>query len=98
MFAAKFDEIPSLHVQVNKENPKCRRLRITKGNTLKKMAPSPYFSIINVHLVDINVLPNVMKFRHCLFKILKNQNVAGGRMDRRENSARIRIRIRIVYW
>ena len=22
-----------------------------------------------------------MKFRHCLFKILKNQNVAGGRTD-----------------
>ena len=89
VFAAKFDEIPSLHVQVNKENPKSRRLRITKGNNSKKnMAPSPYFSIINVHLVDINVLPNVMKFRHCLFKIPKNQNVAGGRMDRRKNSAR----------
>ena len=27
-------------------------------------------------------LPNFMKFHHCLFKILKNQNVAaGGRTD-----------------
>ena len=31
---------------------------------------------------------NFMKFRHCLFKILKNQNGAGGRTDGRENSAR----------
>ena len=32
-------------------------------------------------------LPNFMKFRHCLFKILKNQNVANGRTDgQRENS------------
>ena len=28
-------------------------------------------------------LPNFMKFRHCLFKILKNQNVADGRTDGR---------------
>ena len=39
VFAAKFDEIPSLHIQVNKENPKCRRLRITKGNNSKKNGP-----------------------------------------------------------
>ena len=52
---AKFDEISSLPVQVIKEKPKCRGLRITKGNNSKRMAPSPYFSIINVHLVDINV-------------------------------------------
>ena len=32
-------------------------------------------------------LPNFMKFPHCLFKILKNQNVADGQMDgKRENS------------
>ena len=29
---AKSDEISSLPVQVNKEKPKCRRLRLTKGN------------------------------------------------------------------
>ena len=51
------------------------RLRITKGNN-KKLAPSPYFSIINVHLMDINVfakfheipsLPfqDIEKLKHC---------------------------------
>ena len=29
---ANIDDIPSLPVQVIKKNPKCRRLRITKGN------------------------------------------------------------------
>ena len=56
---AKFDEIPSLNVQDIKEKPKRRGqtdFRITKGNqTLIELAPSPYFSIINLHLVDINV-------------------------------------------
>ena len=53
---AKSDEIPSMPVQVIKEKPNCRRLRIKKGsNSKKKLAPSPYFSILNVHLVDINV-------------------------------------------
>ena len=28
---------------------------LQKGKTLTELAPSPYFSIINVHLVDINV-------------------------------------------
>ena len=52
---AKFDEIPSLPVQDIKEKPRYCRLRITKAVTLKELAPSPYFSTINVHLVDINV-------------------------------------------
>ena len=51
---AKFDEIPSLPVQDIKEKSRCCGQRITKGN--KELAPSPYFSIINVHLVNINVL------------------------------------------
>ena len=54
---AKFVEFPSLPVQDIKEKPKCCGQRITKGNNLIELAPSPYFSItcINVHLVDINV-------------------------------------------
>ena len=36
---AKCDEIPSLPVQVIKEKPKCRRLRITKGNNSKRISP-----------------------------------------------------------
>ena len=38
-------------LSMHKQNP----LRITKAITLTELAPSPYFSIINVHLVDINV-------------------------------------------
>ena len=55
---AKSDEIPSMPVQDIKEKSKCRRLRLTKGKNsiiLKELALRPNFSIINVHLVDINV-------------------------------------------
>ena len=34
---AKFDEIPSMPVQVIKEKPKCNGLRITKGNNSKRV-------------------------------------------------------------
>ena len=50
---AKFDEIPSLPVQDIKEKPKCCGQRITNGNNSNRIGL--YFSIINVHLVDINV-------------------------------------------
>ena len=33
-------------------------------------------------------LPNFMIFRHCLFKILKNQTVADRQTDGRENSVK----------
>ena len=44
-------------LSIHKQNA----LRITKGNklTLTEFAPSPYFSITNVHLVDNN------KFAKC---------------------------------
>ena len=42
-------------VQVIKEKPKCRRLGLQRAITLKRIGRKPYFSIINVHLVDINV-------------------------------------------
>ena len=43
---------------------------LQRAMTLTELATSPYFSIINVHLVDINVFA---KFAvHCLFKIFKN--------------------------
>ena len=51
---AKSDEIPSLLVQV-KEKPKRRGLKIQWAITLQELASSPYSSIINVHLMDINV-------------------------------------------
>ena len=40
---AKSDEIPSLPVQVIKEKPKCRELRLTRGINSKSLVPSPYF-------------------------------------------------------
>ena len=44
--------------------------------TLTELAPSPYFSIINVHLVDINVFANFDEIPSLPFKLLrKNQNV-----------------------
>ena len=53
----KFNEIPSLPVQVAKEKPKCFGLRITKGNNFIRIGiyGSLYFSIKNVHFVDMNV-------------------------------------------
>ena len=33
-------------------------------------------------------LPNFMKFHHCFFKILKNQNVADKQMDKRMDTQR----------
>ena len=36
---AKSDEIPSLPVQVIKEKPKCRGLRLTNGNNSKRIGP-----------------------------------------------------------
>ena len=59
---------------------------LQRAITLKELAPSPYFSIINVHLWISMCVPNFVKFRHCLFKILKNQNVVDGRTDGHENS------------
>ena len=56
---------------------------LQRAITLTELAPSPYFSIINVQLVDIMCLPNLMKFHHCLFKLLrKNQNVADYEIQR----------------
>ena len=50
---AKSDEIPSLPVQDSNEKPKCCGQRITITITLTELVPSPYFSIKNVHLVDV---------------------------------------------
>ena len=50
--------------------------------TPTELAPSPYFSIINGYLVDINVFA---KFYEIPSQILKNQNVADGRTNGRDN-------------
>ena len=52
---ARFNEIPSLPAQYIKEKPNCCGQELQRAITLTELAPSPYFSIINVHHVDINV-------------------------------------------
>ena len=54
---AKFDEIPSLHVQDIKEYLYINKiyLELQRTITLTELAPTPYFSVVNIHLVDINV-------------------------------------------
>ena len=52
---AKFDEIPSLPVQILRKTQNVEDKELLRTITLTELAPSPYFSIINVHLVDINL-------------------------------------------
>ena len=52
---AQSDEIPWLPVQNIKEKPNTVDKELQRAVTLTELAPSPYISIINVHLVDINV-------------------------------------------
>ena len=42
----------------------------------REITPSPYFSIINVHLVDIDVFAKFYEIPSLLFTILKNRNIA----------------------
>ena len=86
---AKFDEIPSLPVQDIKEKPKCRGQRIMKAITLTEFAPSPYFSILNVHFVDINVFAKFCKIPSLPFQEIEkpkhcgrtDRHIADGRTD-----------------
>ena len=81
---AKSDEIPSMNVQDIKEKPKRHRQRITKGNELGQ---SPYFSIISVHLVDINAfakfeeIPSLLAFQDINEKSKRRRQKEGG-MDK----------------
>ena len=85
---AKFDETPSLPVQVIKENLKCRRLIITKGNNSKIIGPYPYFSIINVHLVDINVFAKFYEISSLPFQDIEKPKPRG-RTDVRTDNVKI---------
>ena len=73
---AKFDEIPSLPVEDIKDKQNVVDKELQRAITLSELAPSPYFSIVNVHLVDINVFAKSDEIPSLLFKLLrKNQNV-----------------------
>ena len=70
---AKFDEIPSLPVQESKENQNVVDKELQRAITLTELAPSPYFSIINVHLVDINVFAKSHEIQSLPIQIIKEK-------------------------
>ena len=70
---AKFDEIPSLPVQDIKEKPKSVDKELQRAIALTELAPSPYFSIINVHLVDINVFAKSDKIPSLPVQVIKEK-------------------------
>ena len=72
---AKFDEIPSLPVQDIKEKPKGCGQRITKRNNSNRIGP--YFSVINVHLVDINVFAKVYEIPSLPFQDIEKPKRRG---------------------
>ena len=83
---AKSDEIPSL--PDIREKPKFRGQRITKGNN--RIGPSPYFSIINVHLVDINVFANSDEIPSLPVQIIKEKpKCCRLRLTKGNNSKRV---------
>ena len=86
---AKFDEIPSLPVQVIKVKTNIADEELQRAMTLKELAPSPYFSIINVHLVEHNVFAKCYEYPSLPFqdnekikiKIKKHRGRINGRTD-----------------
>ena len=46
---------------------------LQKAITLTELAPSPYFSIINVHLVDINVFAKSDEFPSLPVQVIKEK-------------------------
>ena len=62
-------------------------LRITKGNNLIEMAPSPYIFIISIGPVDMNKYARFDEIQSMTLKVLRKQNVIDKRTDgQRENS------------
>ena len=88
---AKSDEIPSLLVQDVKEKVKCGGQTITqRAITLIELTPSPYFSIINVHLVNINVFAKFDEIPSLPVQIIKEKAKCRGlRVTKCNNSKRI---------
>ena len=87
---AKSDEIPSLTVQDFKEKPKCCGQRITKGNNSDRIGQSPYFSIRNVHLVDISVFAKFDKIPSLHVEVIKEKpKCCRLRIKKGNNSKRI---------
>ena len=54
-----------------------RNKDLQRAITLKELAPSPYFSIINVHLVDINVFAKFYKIPSLPFQEIEKLKCCG---------------------
>ena len=73
---ANFDEIPSLPVQdIKNKNVVDKELQ--RAITLIELAPSPYFSIINVHLVDIKVFDKFYEIPSLPFQDIEKPKHSG---------------------
>ena len=79
----EFDEILSLPVKILRKNQNVVDKELQRAITLADLGRSPYFSIINVHLADINVFAKFDEILSLPVKILrKNQNVVDKELQR----------------
>ena len=87
---AKSDEIPSLPVQILKKNQNVVDKELQRAITLTELAPSPYFSTINVHLVDINVFAKSDEIPSLPVQVIKEKpKCLGLRLTKGNNSKMI---------
>ena len=87
---AKFDEIHHCLFKILKKNQNAIDKELQRAKNLTELAPSIYFSIINVYLVDINVFA---KFYEILS--LPFQNIEKPKCHRRKNR---RTDVKTVYF
>ena len=58
--------------KILRKNQNVVEKELQRAVTLTEVAPSPYFSIINVHLVDINVFAKSDEIPSLLVQVIKN--------------------------
>ena len=62
-------DFPAYVLSSHKQNA----LRLQRAITLTELAPSPYLSIINVHLVDINVFAKSDEIQSLPVQVIKEK-------------------------
>ena len=78
-------DFPAYALSIHKQNA----LRITKGNN-SELAPSPFYSNTNVHLVDINVFAKFDEIPSLPVQDIKEKpKCRGQRITKGNNSNRI---------
>ena len=76
--------------KILKKNQNVVDKELQRAITLIQLAPSPYFSIINVHLVDINVFAKSDEIPSLPFQDIKEKpRCRGLRLTKGNNSKRI---------